>query len=95
MTSDQLASLLKALLEVAEAQKAEGGWTSLGQYTLTLHAAFNGAQLSIAKIDAVKVVGALVYAKSARGETHVIRLEDIFAGTVEASRETGRKAGFV
>jgi hypothetical protein len=95
MTSDHLASLLKALLEVADASKVEGGWTSLGQFTLTLHAASNGAQLSIAKIDAVKFAGPLVYAKSVRGETHVIRLEDIFAGTVEASRETGRKAGFV
>lgn len=95
MTIDKVASLLEALLDVADAKKAEGGWTSLGQYTLTLHAAFNGAQLSIAKIDALKVTGPLVHAKSARGETHVIRLEDVFAGTVEASRETGRKAGFV
>lgn len=95
MTTEKLAFLLEALLDVADAKKGEGGWTSLGQYTLTLHAAFNGAQLSIGKIEAVKVAGPLVHAKTARGETHVIRLDDIFAGTVEASRETGRKAGFV
>jgi hypothetical protein len=95
MTTDKVAFLLQALLEVADANKVEGGWTSLGQYTLTLHAASNGAQLSFAKIDAIKIAGSLVQAKSARGETHIIRLEDIFAGTVEASRETGRKAGFV
>ena len=91
MTADQLTNLLK----LADAGKTEDGWASLGKYTLTLHTAFNGAALSLAKIEAVKVAAPLVYAKSTRGETHVVRLEDIFAGTVEASRESGRKAGFV
>lgn len=67
----------------------------LGQNTLTLHAAFNGAQLSIAKIESVKLAAPLVHAKTARGETHIVRIEDIFAGTVETLRESGRKAGFV
>jgi hypothetical protein len=91
MTGDQLAALLK----LADASKTDEGWVSLGQYTLTIHTAFNGASLSIAKIESLKVAAPLVYAKSVRGETHVVRLEDIFAGTIEASRETGRKAGFV
>ena len=95
MTTDKVAFLLQALLEVADANKVEGGWTSLGQYTLTLHAASSGAQLSFAKIDAVKIAGPLVYAKSARGETHVVLLENVCGGTIEPSRETGRKAGFV
>lgn len=91
MTGEQFAALLK----VAEAGKSEEGWSSLGQYTLTLHAAANGASLSFGRIEEVKLAGPLILAKTARGETHVLRLDDVFAGTVEASKEKGRKAGFV
>jgi hypothetical protein len=91
MTGDQL----RALLELAEATKADDGWSSLGQHMLTLHTAFNGASLSLARIESVKVSGSLLLAKSQRGETHVIILDNIFGGTIEPSREAGRKAGFV
>lgn len=91
MTADQLAALLK----LAESTKVDDGWSSLGPFTLTLHTAFNGASLSLTRIDAVKVAGSLLLAKSSRGETHVVLLENIFGGTIEPSRETGRKAGFV
>lgn len=91
MTVEQL----KAILELAEAGKGEGGWSTLGQYTLTLHTAFNGAALALTRIEELKQAGPLLYAKSSRGETHVVRLDDVFAGTIEASREKGRKAGFV
>jgi hypothetical protein len=43
----------------------------------------------------VKLNAPLIYARGARGETHVVRLDDVFAGTIEASKEKGRKAGFV
>jgi hypothetical protein len=92
MTVEQLAALLK-LAEVGKAN--DEGWTSLGTYTLTLHTAFNGASLSLSRIEELKQHGPLIYARGARGETHVVRLEDVFAGTIEASREKGRKAGFV
>jgi hypothetical protein len=54
--------------------------------TLTLHTAFNGASLSLSWIEGVKLSG-LVDAKGSRGETHVVRLDDIFAGTIEAPSE--------
>jgi hypothetical protein len=88
------ADLIGALLEQSQAAKAEDGWLNLDAYSLTLHTAFNGAALSLSRIEGVKVAGALVYARTSRGETHVVRLEDLFAGSVEASREKGRKAGF-
>ena len=91
MTGDQLAALFK----LAEATKGDDGWSNLGKHMLTLHTAFNGASLSIARIESVKLSGALLLAKSQRGETHVVILENIFGGTIEPSRETGRKAGFV
>jgi hypothetical protein len=87
--------LIRALLEQSEATKEDDGWLNLGAYTLTLHTAFNGAALSFARIEGLKLAGPLVYARTARGETHVARIDDIFAGSVEASREKGRKAGFV
>jgi hypothetical protein len=91
MTGDQLGTLLK----LADATKVDDGWSSLGQHTLTLHTAFNGAALSLSRIDSIKMVGALVLAKSSRGEMHVVMLDNICGGTIEPSRETGRKAGFV
>ena len=91
MTGDQLGALLK----LAEATKADDGWSALGQHTLTLHTAYNGASLSLARIDSIKVQGAMLYAKTARGEIHVVILDNIFGGSIEPSKETGRKAGFV
>ena len=91
MTAEQLNSLLK----LADAGKGEDGWSSLGQNTLTLHTAFNGASLALSRIEEIKQQGPLLFAKGSRGETHVVRLDDVFAGTIEASREKGRKAGFV
>lgn len=91
MTGDQLGALLK----LAEAGKGDDGWSTLGKNTLTLHTAYNGASLSLARVEAVKVSGSLLLAKSQRGETHVVLLDNIFGGTLEPSREAGRKAGFV
>jgi hypothetical protein len=91
MTSDQIASLL----ELAEAKKGEGGWLELGLHHLTLHTAYNGASLSLARIEGVKLVGPMVHARGPRGEIHVVRVEDVFAGSVEPLKEKGRKAGFV
>jgi hypothetical protein len=91
MTGDQLGALLK----LAESTKIDDGWSKLGQFTLTLHTAYNGASLSLSRIDAVKTAGTLLLAKTSRGEIHVVLLENIFGGTIEPSRETGRKAGFV
>lgn len=90
MTADQIASLL----ELAEAKKGEAGWYSLGQFHLTFHTAFNGASVSFGRIEEVKLAGPLLYARTGRGETHLVRVEDVFAGSVEALKEKGRKAGF-
>lgn len=90
MTGDQLA----ALLEVAEATQADAGWSSLGQQSLTLHTAYGAAALSLAHIESVKLSGSLLLAKSRRGETHVVILDNVVGGTIEPSRETSRKAGF-
>ena len=92
MTSDHLA----ALLALAEATQDAQGWTSLkdGRH-LTLHVATGGVSLAVGRVEALKVGGTLVTARTARGELYVVRLEDIFAGAVEGPSNSFRKAGFV
>jgi hypothetical protein len=91
MTGDHLA----ALLNFAEAKKGSDGWYSLGQRSLVLHAAYNGSALSFGRIESLRRDEELVFAKSSRGEVHVFLLADVFAGTVESSKEKSRKAGFM
>jgi hypothetical protein len=93
MTSDHLA----ALLALAEATPDAQGWSSLpdGRH-LTLHVATaGGVSLAVGRVEALKVGGPLVTARTAKGELYVVRLEDIFAGAVEGPSNSSRKAGFV
>ena len=85
-----------ALLATAEAKKASDGWVKPpeGRF-LTLYVAFNGASLTVSRIESVKSETGLVRAKTTKGETYVLALADIFAGAVDAASTTGRKAGFV
>ena len=83
MTGDQLASPPQARRRDQDRRRV----VDIGQYTLTLHAAFNGASLSIARIESMKIAGPLLFAKSSRGETHVVRLDNIFAGTSSLERD--------
>lgn len=85
---------LTALLEVGGA-KLEDGWSVLGpERTMTLHVAFQGAALNVSKIHRLSVKGELVYAGSTRGETTIIQLADIFAGSVDGQAQSLRSAGF-
>ena len=92
MTQDHLS----ALLSVAGAKKNGEGWMQSpdGRH-ITLHAAFNGASLSVAKIEALRVEGGLVQARTVKGDVYVLALSDLFAGAVEGGTTTARKAGFV
>lgn len=85
-----------ALLSASEAKKASDGWLKLpeGRH-LTLYVAFNGASLTVSRIEAVRSEAGLVKAKTVKGETFVLALTDIFAGAVDAPAATSRKAGFV
>jgi hypothetical protein len=88
---------LTALLTTAEAKKDDKGFLRAADgRNLSLYAASSGANLTVTKVEAVKIDKNLLYARTARGEIFVLALEDIFAGSVEQpSSSTGRKAGFV
>lgn len=86
---------LTALLELGGA-KLEDGWSVLSsERTMTLHIAYQGAALNVARIQRVQVKGELVYTGTSRGEVTVICLADIFAGSIEGQMSpSARSAGF-
>lgn len=92
MTDDHLG----ALLSTSEAKKDKEGWFNLpeGRH-LTLHAAFNGASLSVGRVTSIKRDGELIQARTVKGETYILALTDLYAGAVEAPASGSRKAGFV
>ncbi len=61
---------------------------------MTLYASFAGSSLTVSRIEALKVDGPRVTARTVRGELYVLALADIFAGQVEPQVQGARKAGF-
>lgn len=90
--------MLKAVLEAAQAKSDKDGWSVLpdGRF-LTLYAAHNGAPLTVAKVEAIRVVNGIVRARSAKGQMFLLAQSDVFATALDGGAETaaGRKAGFL
>src|SRR5690606_22701828 len=58
---------LSAVLATAQAQAGKDGWSTLGEdRTLTLYVANQGVSLNIARIEAVRTEGALLFARNQR-----------------------------
>ena len=90
MDSDHLG----ALLNLAGTEK-EGEWSVLkDDRTLTLHAAQSGVGLNVGKIRKVRTDGALLFTENMHGDVFVLKLEDVFAGSVDPPSRKSRKAGF-
>jgi hypothetical protein len=90
--------LLHAVLETSGAKADKDGWSALPEgRMMTLHAAHAGVPLTMGKIDAIKVSQRIVWARSAKGDTYVLSLEDLFAAALDRGHEAqaGRKAGFL
>jgi hypothetical protein len=85
-----------ALLETAEATKDPEGWVAMssGRH-LTLYMASGNASLTVNHVEAVRVEGALIKARTVKGDTFVLALESVFAGAVDGPKDSTRKAGFV
>lgn len=85
-----------ALLEASGAKKDERGFLTPPEgKLLTLYVASGSATLSVQRIEAVRHDHGLVHARTKKGELFVLALQDIFAGAVEETQGSGRKAGFV
>lgn len=84
-----------AIVQSAQAKKdGQGWWTTQEGRHLTLYVSSSSASLTINRIDAVHLDGNLVKARTARGETYVLALEDVFAAAIEPEPEGARRAGF-
>jgi hypothetical protein len=86
-----------AIVQAFEAKKDDKGWF-VGQEGrhLTLYvSSTGGSSLTVSKVEALRMEGNLVKARSVRGEVYVLYLGDVFAGAVEPqSSQSGRRAGF-
>ncbi len=91
--------MLRVVLDTANAKTdSKDGWAALPSGRLmTLHVAHHGVPLTVGKIDAIKIQGAVVRARSSKGETF-IALDDVFAVGLEGGSDLAnppRKAGFL
>jgi hypothetical protein len=92
MTADHLNSLLSA----AEAKKDDQGWFRPPDgRSLTLYVGADGVSLTVGRVEALKVEGDLVKARTVKSEVYIVALQDVFAGAVDAPAGADRKAGFV
>lgn len=90
--------MFRAVLETAAAKTDKDGWSALPEGRLmTLYAGHDGVQLTVAKVEAVKASGRVLWARSNKGETYVVSLDDLFAAALDRGNDTaaGRKAGFL
>jgi len=92
MTQEQLEAVLKQLS--AKLDK-EGWWAVTEGSHLTIHLAHDGASLAVPRIEAVRVDGALVCARTPRREMHCFVRDDVFAIASDGGgAEKGRRPGF-
>jgi hypothetical protein len=91
MTEDHFSAIVAA----AEAKKNNQGWlvTEEGRH-VTLYVSAQGTQLTVARVEALRVEGQLLKARTVRGELYILALEDVFAAAVEAETKGSRRAGF-
>ena len=85
-----------ALIEASGAKADQTGFLTPPEgKLLTLYVASSSATLSVQRIEGVRQVQGLVHARTKKGELFVLALEDVFAGAVEETQGSSRKAGFV
>ncbi len=91
MTQDQLTAILDSL----SVKTDKAGWSALPDgRALTLYAAHDGAQLTIARVEAMAAKNGLVRVRTTKGEMFLIVLDDLFALAAEATPAQARKPGF-
>ena len=88
------AAHLESLMDVAGSDQEEGWSVLKDDRTLTLHAASSGVGLNVTKVRKVRVAGDLMFAENVVGDTFVLPLSAIFAGSVDPPSKASRQAGF-
>lgn len=92
MTGQQI----EAILKQASAKADKEGFLVLAEgAALTLYVSHDGASLTVPKVEAIRVDGELVHARTAKRETFCMAQTDVFALSLEAaSGQPARRAGF-
>ena len=87
---------LEAILKNAQAKAEKDGYTVVPDgASLTLYAAHDGVSLTVSRVEALKIDGELVYARTVRRETYALARTDLFAVALEgAVGQPARRAGF-
>src|SRR5437763_14430311 len=86
---------LSAILDFLSAKPDKEGWSTLADgRAITLYAAHDGVQLTVARVEAVASKGGLLRARTNRGELYLLALQDVFAAAAEGTATQTRKAGF-
>ena len=87
---------LATIIGLAGGKDGADGFTELPDgKSITWYVAHGGASMSIARSTSCKLDGALLLARSAKGELYVVELADVYAASVEgASASPARRAGF-
>lgn len=92
MTDEQLSALTAAV----NGKVAKDGWTVTGEgQLLTLYVAHSGASLTVSRINAFKVEGGLLLARTLREEQYALQRATVFAGATDSAGGSKRTAGFV
>lgn len=85
----------KAALDGVPLELDGDGWSVLAMDRfLTLYIAHGAASLTVPKVEAIKVDGVLVRARTRKGEIYVVERDDLFALAIESPPPPDRKAGF-
>jgi hypothetical protein len=95
-TSRMATDLFQTVLQSAQAKAEKDGYHVLPEgATMTFYVAKNGASMTVARVEAVKLEGNLVFARTTKRETFVMWREDVFAAACEgALGQPARRAGF-
>ena len=88
---------IEAILKQAAAKADKDGYLTLADgAVLTLYISHDGASLTVPKVEAIKLDGELVFARTAKRETFALVQADVFALALEAvaGGQPARRAGF-
>ncbi len=86
---------LSALLLAGEASKDGEGWMTLPDArSLTLYLTSGSSTLSVGRVQSIRQDGALLHARTHKGEHFIVALVDAYAGSVDAASTAAKKAGF-
>lgn len=85
---------LTALLDLAGTDEEESWKVLRDERTVTFHVSSQGVGLNVSKIRRVRVQTGLLFAENQNGDGYVLKLSEVFAGSVDPPNKGSRKAGF-